>query len=78
MIGGGITILDARTRDTTGDQVTTSTSGQIAFRQSLLVRAADAERFAQYSDLTSQAKVGVLRGTTGEFRLLERTGLVNA
>ena len=78
LVGGGITILDARTRDAAGDQVITFTSGHIAFRQSLLVRTDDAERFAQYSDLTSQAQVGVLRGTTGEFRLLERTGLVDA
>ena len=78
LIGGGITILDARTRNADGDQVVTFTSGHIAFRQSLLVRAAAVERFAQYSDLTSQARVGVLGGTTGEFRLLELTGLVDA
>ena len=78
LVSGGITILDARTRNADGDQVVIFTSGHIAFRQSLLVRAADAERFAQYSDLTSQARVGVLGGTTGEFRLLELTGLVDA
>ena len=78
LVGGGITILDARTRDAAGDRVITFTSGHIAFRQSLLVRAGDADHFAQYSDLTSQAQVGVLRGTTGEFRLLELTGLVDA
>ena len=78
LVGGGITILDARTRDAAGDRVILFTAGHIAFRQSLLVRAADAERFAQYSDLTSQAQVGVLRGTTGEIRLLELTGLVDA
>ena len=78
LVGGGITILDARTRNADGDRVVTFTSGHIAFRQSLLVRAADAARFAHYSDLTSQARVGVLGGTTGEFRLLELTGLVDA
>ncbi len=78
LIGGGITILDSRTRNATGDQVVTFTSGHIAFRQSLLVRAADAERFASHSDLTSEDRVGALSSTTGEFRLLELTGLVDA
>lgn len=78
LIGGGITILDSRTRNVAGEQVVTFTSGHIAFRQSLLVRAADAERFASHSDLTSEDRVGALRGTTGEFRLLELTGFVDA
>ena len=78
LVGGGITILDSRTRNAAGERVVTFTSGHIAFRQSLLVRAADAERFASHSDLTSEAQVGALRGTTGEFRLLELTGFVDA
>ena len=78
LVGGGITILDSRTRNAAGERVVTFTSGHIAFRQSLLVRAADAERFATHGDLTSEDRVGALRGTTGEFRLLELTGLVNA
>ena len=78
LVGGGITILDSRTRNATGEHVVTFTSGHITFRQSLLVRAADAERFASHSDLTSEDRVGVLRLTTGEFRLLELTGFVDA
>ena len=78
LVGGGITILDSRTRNAAGEQVVTFTSGHIAFRQSLLVRAADAERFASHRDLTSEDRVGVLRLTTGEFRLLELTGFVDA
>ena len=78
LVGGGITILDSRTRNAAGEHVVNFTSGHIAFRQSLLVRAADAERFTSHSDLTSEDRVGVLRLTTGEFRLLELTGLVNA
>ena len=53
------------------------TSGHIAFRQSLLVRAADAERFSSYDGLARDVRVGVLRGTTGEARLLQITGLAN-
>lgn len=78
LVGGGITILDARTRDASGEPVVTFTSGHILFRQSLLVRAADAGRLASHADLTSADRVGVLRLTTGEFRLLELTGLVSA
>lgn len=78
IIGGGITILDTRTRDATGTQVVNFTSGHIKFRQSLLVRRTDAERLATYADLTSEVRVGVLSGTTGEARLLELTGLVDA
>ena len=48
------------------------------FRQSLLVRAEDAERFASYADLTADVRVGALADTTGEHRLLELTGLVDA
>ncbi len=78
IVGGGITILDSRTRDATGDQVVNFTSGHIKFRQSLLVRSEDAERFATHADLTSEVRVGVLAGTTGEARLLELTGLIDA
>ncbi|MXX39424.1 MAG: amino acid ABC transporter substrate-binding protein [Gemmatimonadetes bacterium] len=78
LVGGGITILDSRTRNAAGEHVVNFTSGHITFRQSLLVRAEDAEHFASHSDLTSEDRVGVLRGTTGEFRLLELTGFVDA
>ena len=78
IVGGGITILDARTRDVTGNTIVNFTSGHIKFRQSLLVRAEDAERFATHADLTSDVRVGVLSATTGEARLLELTGLVDA
>ncbi len=78
LVGGGITILDARTRDATDKQVVIFTSGHIAFRQSLLVRAEDAERLASYDHLTSAVRVGALSATTGESRLLALTGLVDA
>ena len=78
VVGGGITILDSRTRDEMGNQVVTFTSGHIVFRQSLLVRAEDGARWASHDDLTSDVRVGVLASTTGEARLLVLTGLVNA
>ncbi|MCY3659363.1 MAG: transporter substrate-binding domain-containing protein [Caldilineaceae bacterium] len=77
MVGGGITILDSRTRDAGGDKVVTFTSGHITFRQSLLVRTEDANRLASHDLLTSDVRVGVLAGTTGEARLLQLTGLAD-
>ena len=62
-----------------GNTVVTFTSGHIKFRQSLLVRAEDAERIITHADLTSEGSaLGVLAATTGEVRLLELTGLVDA
>ena len=78
MVGGGITILDARTRDASGAQVVRFMSGHITFRQSLLVRAGEAERFPSHNHLASQDRVGALAGTTGEARLLELTGLTDS
>ena len=78
VIGGGITILDTRTRDAQGREAVVFTSGHIAFRQSLLVRAGEQSRFTGYEDLTSDVRVGALAGTTGEARLLELIGLTNA
>ena len=56
----------------------TFTLGHITFRQSLLVKVEDAERLASHDDLTQDVLVAVVPGTTGESRLLELTGLVNA
>ncbi|MDE2837016.1 MAG: transporter substrate-binding domain-containing protein [Chloroflexota bacterium] len=75
--GGGITILNSRTRDADGNHVVNFTSGHITFQQSLLVRAADAERYATHDGLTSEARVGTIADTTGESRLLQLTGLAN-
>ena len=78
IVGGGITILDSRTRDAAGNEAVAFTSGHIAFRQSLLVRAEDAERLSSHAALTGDVRVGALAGTTGEARMLELTGLVDA
>ena len=75
LAGGGITILESRTRDAGGRTVVAFTDGHISFRQALLVRAADADRFSSHSKLTSSQIVGVVAGTTGEARLLQLTGL---
>ena len=78
IIGGGITILESRRQDATGMPVVTFTSGHIQFRQTLLVRAEDAERLSTHAALNNEVRVGVLPGTTGEARLLQLTGFVDA
>jgi len=77
IIGDGITILESRRQDRSGAEAITLTSGHIAFRQSLLVRAEDTQRLKTHADLTSADRVGVLAGTTGEERLLQLVGLVD-
>ncbi|MCY3822288.1 MAG: transporter substrate-binding domain-containing protein [Nitrospinae bacterium] len=77
MVGGGITILASRTLDAAGGKAVVFTSGHVAFRQSLLVRAGDAGRIRGHGDLGG-ARVGVLAGTTGEARLLALTDLANS
>ena len=78
IIGGGITILESRRQDATGMPVVTFTSGHVTFRQTLLVRAEDAERLSTHAALNSDVRVGALAGTTGEARLLQLTGFVDA
>ena len=78
LVGGGITALESRTMDASGNRVVSFTSGHVSFRQSLLVRADDEVQLAGYGNLTSDRRVGVLAGTTGESRLLQLTGLADA
>ena len=78
VVGGGITIRADRERNPAGETLVRFTSGHIAFRQSLLVRAEDAARLADYAALTSDVRVGAVLGTTGEERLLQLTGLTDA
>ena len=77
IVGGGITILESRTTDASGDQVVAFTSGHITFHQSLLVRAGDADRLATHADLNSEVVIGALAGTTGEARFLVLAGIAN-
>ncbi|MXX83004.1 MAG: amino acid ABC transporter substrate-binding protein [Chloroflexi bacterium] len=78
LVGGGITRLDSRRYDGDGLERIAFTDGHITFRQSLLMRAEDAQDLDSYASLNSQVRAGALLGTTGEFRLLELTGLVDA
>ena len=74
LIGGGITIREDRTRDAAGRKAVVFTTGHIAFVQTLLVRVADAGRFAAYRGFTPEIRIAAVPGTTGEERLLQLTG----
>ncbi len=76
MVGGGISILDARRLDAAGDERVTFTSGHIAFQQSLLARAEDAQRINSYDAIEGALRLGVYADTTGETRLLETLGYI--
>ena len=78
IVGGGITILDSRTRNDAGETAVAFTNGHITFRQSLLVRTENAARLSSHDALRSDVRVGVLTGTTGEARLLQLAGLADA
>ncbi|MCY4664436.1 MAG: transporter substrate-binding domain-containing protein [Acidimicrobiaceae bacterium] len=78
LAAGGITILESRTLDTAGDTVVAFTDGHIEFRQSLLVRADDAQRLPDHASLTGSDIVGALPNTTGEARLLQLIGVSDA
>lgn len=77
LAGGGITILEARTRDKSGKAVVAFTDGHIDFTQSLLVRAEDARRLPDHEALLPTDVVGVLPNTTGEARLLQLLGVAD-
>ena len=78
MVGGGITILDSRRLDASGDAVITFTRPHVEFRQSLLVRSEDADRLPNHDALGNTHAVGVLAATTGEARLLQLLGTADA
>ena len=78
LVMGGITNLESRRYDADGEEQIAFTGSHITFRQSLLVRAEDAERLDSYAALTSGVRVGAVPNTTGESRLLEITGLTDA
>ncbi len=73
--GGGISIVESRTRNDQGDTVVAFTSGHIQYRQSLLVREGDVQRYASFDHLSGGDRVGASRNTTNEQRLLDLTGI---
>lgn len=76
VVGGGITSLPERMLDDSGREAVRFGTGHVNFRQSLLVNADST--IARHGDLNNLHVVGLLRGTTGEARLLELTGIVDA
>ena len=76
VVGGGITIRDDRTKDSSGTVRVAFTDGHIQFRQTLLVRSADAGAIRTHDDLTDAHTVGAVPETTGEERMLRLAGLI--
>lgn len=77
LVGGGIVIREERTLDVSGRLAISFTSGHIEFGHSVLVRAADADRLAEYGDLKGDVRVGVSSETTNEARFLQIVGLID-
>lgn len=77
VVGGGIIIREDRTKNAEGETAIAFTTSHLAVRQSMLVRAEDAERLRNHASLTSETRVGVLGGTTGEAGMLRLTGYVD-
>ena len=77
IVGGGISILDARVRDEDGQVVVGFSRGHIDFRSSLLIRQEDAARISAPSDLAPGDVVGLYRNTTSESWLLSELGIVD-
>ena len=78
MVGGGISILETRTRQADGRVVVAFSDGHIDFRSVLLIRQADASRIETPADLSAGDRVGVYRDTTSESWLLRELGIVEA
>ncbi len=78
LVGGGITILESRRFDPSGIRAIEFTDGHVKFRQSLLTRIEDASNLSAYEHLTSDIRIGVLRDTTGETRLLRAIGIIDS
>ena len=77
MACGGITIDAGRARGPDREVAVRFTDGHIEFRQSLLVRAADADQLGTYDALDGDDTVGVQTATTGESRLLQLIGVAD-
>ena len=77
MVGGGITALAQRRFDPNdpATALVTFGAGHVQFRQSLLVRSESA--IMSHDDLDKSTAVGVIRGTTGESRLLQLAGITD-
>ena len=77
MVGGGITALEERRFDPDYPEIPLITfgAGHVRFLQSLLVR--DGSPIMNHGDLDSSTSVAVTRGTTGESRLLQLTGITD-
>lgn len=73
---GGISREDKRLLNKEGKQVVATTHTTTQFKQSLLMNAKESIHINKHEDLTCAYIVGAVRGTTGEYRYLAKTGII--
>ncbi len=74
---GGITREDRRLLDDNGKVVVAVTHKTASFKQSLLVKTKNATAIKSHQDLTCAYLIGAVKATTGEYRYLVQTRMIN-
>lgn len=74
---GGITREEHRFLNSKNEHVVIGTHKTVNFMQSLLMRTKDSKSIKGHEDLTCAYTVGAVRGTTGEYRYLAQTNIVD-
>lgn len=74
---GGITREDRRLLNQEGKQVVEATHKTVNFKQSLLMKEADSPGIDKHADLTCAYVVGAVKGTTGEYRYLAQSNVID-
>lgn len=74
---GGITRENSRLLGADGKQVVDVTHKTLNFKQSLLMNTKNSKEIKNHEDLTCAYVVGAVRGTTGEYRYLAQSNLIN-
>lgn len=75
---GGITREKERLLNNEGEQVVANTNKTTQFKQSLLMNSKESTHIKNHKDLTCAYIVGAVRGTTGEYRYLAQTDMINS
>lgn len=76
LVLGGITYETRRLLNEDGEPVVEASHPTVNFKQSLLVRAEIASLIQSHDDLTAEHVVGVVKGTTGEYRFLAQADII--
>lgn len=74
---GGITREDKRLLNPEGLKVVATTHKTLHFKQSLLMNNKNSTLIKNHEDLTCSYIIGAVRGTTGEYRYLAQSNIIN-